>query len=145
MELPHVTLKKQKALEDSLFSAGLIALLAGTAAVIIYFCIIVEKIALPPCIFSTYLGIYCPGCGGTRAFNALLHGRLLQSVWYHPLVLYTAVVFGGFMLTQGLERLGVKHIRGWKYHDWPMYGAVIVLVCNFLMKNLLRWFWGITI
>lgn len=100
---------------------------------------------MPPCVFSTYLQVYCPGCGGTRAVEAFLHGRILESVWCHPIVLYTVIVFGGFMLTQSLERLGVRQIRGWRFHDWHLYGAVVVLICNFLLKNLLRWILGITI
>jgi len=138
-------MKKQVTLEDNLFKAGLFVLAVGGIVAALYFGIILKNFEMPPCVFSTYLRIYCPGCGGTRAVEALLRGHLLESVWYHPIVLYTVLVFGGFMLTQGLERLGVRRIRGWKYHDWQLYGAVIVLVCNFLIKNLLRQIWGITI
>lgn len=137
--------KKQTVLEDSLFQAGLVILAAGGAGVAFYFGVILKRFEMPSCVFSSWLRIYCPGCGGTRAVEALLHGRILESAWYHPLVLYTVIIFGGFMLTQGLERLGVRGVRGWKYHDWHLYGAVIVLVCNFLIKNLLRWIWGVTI
>ena len=91
------------------------------------------------------LGFYCPGCGGTRAVKALLHGRFLDAVWYHPLVPYGAVIGGGFMLTQGLHRLGFKYIKPWKFHNWYLYGAMAIFVCNFLVKNLLRLVWGITI
>lgn len=120
-------------------------LAAGSAGIALYFGVILKRFKMPPCVFSSWLRIYCPGCGGTRAVDALLHGHVLESVWYHPLVLYTVIIFGGFMLTQGLERLGVRWVRGWKYHNWHLYGAVIVLVCNFLVKNLLRWIWGVTI
>ena len=146
--MPVITTRKdgkQLTLEDRLFEIGLVMLTAGCAVVAVYFGVILKKYEVPPCVLSTYLRIYCPGCGGTRAVEALLHGQILESVWYHPIVLYTVLVFGGFMLTQGLERLGVRYIRGWKYHDWHLYGAVVVLVCNFLIKNLLRWIWGVTI
>lgn len=136
---------KQAVLEDRLFQVGLVMLAVGSAGLAIYFGVMLERFEMPPCVFASWLRIYCPGCGGTRAVEALLHGHLLESVWYHPLVLYTVIIFGGFMLTQGLERLGVRGVRGWKYHDWHLYGAVIVLVCNFLFKNLLRWIWGVTI
>ncbi|MCM1540093.1 MAG: DUF2752 domain-containing protein [Blautia sp.] len=130
-------------MEDSLFKAGLAALAVGIPAVALYYGVILERFRMPPCVLDTYLHIYCPGCGGTRAVGALLQGNILESVWYHPIVLYTVIIFGGFMLTQSLERLGVKHIRGWKYHDWHLYGALVVVACNFLMKNLLRWVLGI--
>ena len=45
-----------------------------------------------PCLFHLLTGLYCPGCGGTRAFRALLAGNLLLSIRYHPLVAYMAVV-----------------------------------------------------
>ena len=137
--------EKRATLEDNLFKAGLIVLTAGSVGIAFYFGVILKRVKMPPCVFTSFLGIYCPGCGGTRAVEALLRGHILESVWYHPIVLYTVIVFGGFMLTQGLERLGVRLVRGWKYHDWHLYGAVIVLVCNFLIKNLLRWIWGVTI
>ena len=138
-------MKKQVTLEDSLFKIGLFVLAVCCVAVSLYFGIILRKFEMPPCVLNTYLRIYCPGCGGTRAVDALLHGHILMSVWCHPIVLYTVIVFGGFMLTQSLERLGVRHIRGWKFHNWHLYGAVVIVVCNFLIKNLLRWIWGITI
>ncbi|MCM1065749.1 MAG: DUF2752 domain-containing protein [Eubacterium sp.] len=124
---------------------GLAVLAAGIPGVALYYGVVLKRFQMPPCVLYTYLHVYCPGCGGTRAVEALLHGRILESVWYHPVVLYTVIVFGGFMLTQSLERIGVRHIRGWKYHDWHLYGAVVVIACNFLMKNLLQWIWGITI
>ena len=44
------------------------------------------------CFIRDYFGVYCPGCGGTRAVWALLHGHILASLWYHPIVLYTLVM-----------------------------------------------------
>lgn len=132
-------------LEDSLFRAGLAILAVGSAGLVLFFGVVRKQFEMPPCVFASWLRIYCPGCGGTRSVEALLHGHILESVWYHPLVLYTVIIFGGFMLTQGLERLGFRGVRGWKYHNWHLYGAVIVLVCNFLFKNLLRWIWEVTI
>ena len=76
--------------------------------------------------------------------SALLHGHFLLSVWYHPLVLYSVVIAGGFMITQSLNRFGFQWIRGWRFHPWYLYGAVILIGCNFLIKNMLRLVWGIT-
>lgn len=45
-----------------------------------------------PCLFHLLTGLYCPGCGGTRAVWYLLHGRIFESIRYHPLVPYTVVV-----------------------------------------------------
>lgn len=137
-------MKKCKSLEDELFLIGLIFLAAGfTAWALIHFWL-GKFLPAVPCFFSNVLGIYCPGCGGTRAAAALVHGQFLKSVWYHPLVPYGAVLGGGFMLTQGLHRLGVKCIKCWEFHSWYLYAAIIILVGNFLVKNMLRLVWGIT-
>lgn len=39
-----------------------------------------------PCPFHELFHIYCPGCGGTRALFELLHGHILQSLYYNPAV-----------------------------------------------------------
>jgi len=82
-------------------------------------------------------GFYCPGCGGTRAVSALLAGHPLLATWYHPLVPYTVVIFGGFMLTQTLARLHIGGIKGWKFHEWHLYAAVAIMIANFILKNIL--------
>lgn len=136
---------KHKSLEDELFYIGIVSLAAGVSVWALYYFKLRYYLPEIPCFFSNVLGFYCPGCGGTRSLNALMHGRFLEAVWYHPLVPYGAVLYGGFMLTQGLGRLGFKFIKPWKYHDWYLYGALIILGCNFLIKNLLRLLWGIMI
>ena len=60
---------------------------------------------VPPCPLHAYTGYYCPGCGGTRATFALLHGHLIRSFVLHPFVPYTAVFGGWFMLSQTLQRI----------------------------------------
>lgn len=95
-----------------------------------------------PCMMDRLLGLYCPGCGGTRAMQALFHGKLLSSLWYHPLVLYTAVIYSGFMISQTLERLHIIK-RGWKFYDWYLYAAAGLLFGNCIVKNVLRLFFHI--
>ena len=55
-----------------------------------------------PCLFRSLTGLYCPGCGGTRALRFLLKGDVMKSLWYHPLVGYMAAVmaaeFGGWVI-----------------------------------------------
>ena len=45
----------------------------------------------PPCIFRKATGIYCPGCGSTRALRALVGGDFLAALRYNPLTI--AVLF----------------------------------------------------
>ena len=134
---------RKRKLETELFYIGLIFLAAGAGVWAVYHFALGGTVPRMPCFFDKVLGIYCAGCGGTRALTALVHGRLLKAVWYHPLIPYLAVVGGGFMLTQGMERLGIRQVRGWRYHAWYLYAAIGLIVLNFIVKNVLRLFWGI--
>lgn len=39
-----------------------------------------------PCLFRLFTGLYCPGCGLTRALHALVHGDLGQMMAMNPLL-----------------------------------------------------------
>lgn len=41
----------------------------------------------PPCVFHQLTGLQCPGCGGTRAVAALLHGHLREALHFNALLI----------------------------------------------------------
>lgn len=137
-------MREKGELETELFHIGLILLAAGVGIGILYHCLLKDFLPEVPCFFSEVLGIYCPGCGGSRAFRALVQGRFLLALWFHPVVPYGVLMAGGFMLTQGLHRIGFRHIRGWRFHNWYLYMAIALIGFNFVIKNALRLIWGIT-
>ena len=99
---------------------------------------------LLPCLVNSTFGIYCPGCGGTRALSALLHGKLATSFICHPLVPYTAVVGGWFLISQTVERLSKHRVKiAMRYQDGYIWAALIIVTVNFLLKNLLLVLWDI--
>ena len=53
----------------------------------------------PGCTFRKYTGISCPGCGGTRAAGALLHGDIVGAFQYN------------FLLPVGIFALAVEYVR----------------------------------
>lgn len=137
--------KKKPTIEDSFFICGMalsIALLCAAATV--FLCPeLLRRIQLPPCWFYFISGYYCPGCGGTRAVRALLHGHVLKALWYHPFVPYAAAVYLHFMVTQAIER--ASHGRfpiGMRYHDCLAWIAAALIIVNFIVKNALRYFYG---
>lgn len=40
----------------------------------------------PPCPFNYLTGLQCPGCGGTRALHALLHGDVAGAFAFNPML-----------------------------------------------------------
>lgn len=76
--------------------------------------------------------------------KTLLEADLLASLWYHPVVLYGVVLYVCFMVTNGLAFLGVKHVRPMKYRDGYLWGALILVVLNFIVKNVLLLGFGIS-
>ena len=76
--------------------------------------------------------------------TALLNGHLLQSFVFHPLVLYTAVIGGWFMLTQTIERISAGKCRiGLHYRNRYVWLAAGILVVNFLVKNMALLIWHV--
>lgn len=88
-----------------------------------------------PCMFHEVTGLYCPGCGGTRACMYLLHGNILRSLQYHPLVPYVAFVVllevGSYLLSRLLHRPGIFVKR---YVMFTYIGVGIVIL-NWIWKN----------
>jgi hypothetical protein len=85
----------------------LAALLAGGAA-----CALVLRrenpyaahTLLPRCPFHALTGLYCPGCGSTRALYSLVHADLPRAFAMNPLL----VIALPFVLLMAL------HIAGWR-------------------------------
>jgi hypothetical protein len=81
--------------------AALIAVLAGLVAGATLWAIPpTVGSAYPQCIFNRLTGLYCPGCGGTRAAYLLLHGQFLDAIRANALVIATTplLIWCGFAL-----------------------------------------------
>lgn len=98
------------------------------------------------CTLHNLTGYYCPGCGGTRAIYALLHGHVLRSLFYHPIVVYTAVFAGWFMLSQTIEKASRGRLAiGMHYRDIYLWIALAIVLLNWLVKNLFLAVFGIAL
>ena len=52
----------------------------------------VRETPIASCFILEKFQFYCAGCGGTRAFEALCRFDILESLKYHPVVLYFAIM-----------------------------------------------------
>jgi hypothetical protein len=69
------------------------ALSAIAAAVV--FAVDPERVSvLPPCPLHRYTGLWCPGCGTTRALHQLLHGNVAAAFQFNPLAISLLPVIG---------------------------------------------------
>lgn len=50
------------------------------------------------CSIRSRTGIPCPGCGGTRALISFFTGYFLQSIRYHPAIVFSFCAYIHFML-----------------------------------------------
>ncbi|ADL03247.1 DUF2752 domain-containing protein [Lacrimispora saccharolytica] len=96
-----------------------------------------------PCLFHSLTGLYCPGCGGTRAVRSLLQGDLRMSFQYHPLVLYACFVFFMELILrtafQG-KLTSADHRK--RDRIWILAGAAIT-AANLIFKNYMLVFKGV--
>ena len=88
-----------------------------------------------PCLFQLATGLYCPGCGGTRAIRALMEGKLLLSFQYHPLILYSVIVAGAEAVSLLVARKQ-KNPRWYLGHEAAfVYAGIAITVINWIFKN----------
>ena len=98
-----------------------------------------------PCLFQMMTGLYCPGCGGTRAVRALLSGHPVLSFLYHPVVPYMASVAVWAAASWILYfATGNRRFRP-ELDDRIAYAAAGIVILNFIIKNGLLVFAGIDV
>lgn len=133
--------------EDNLYYAGLLLLEVSVILIPVmrlYILPILEKLPWG-CVLYRLFGVYCPGCGGTRAVNALLHGHIIMSLWYHPLIIYCVALYLGYMVSWTFARFRLFGLRrGMRFRAGYLYGMLAVVAVNFVLKNVLKFCFDIT-
>ncbi|MGN1205636.1 MAG: DUF2752 domain-containing protein [Eubacterium sp.] len=145
--IKHIT-NKQHTADDILFLLGCLLLLPLISLTFFYNLGWIHPTRwLPPCLFHLVTGLPCPGCGGTRAFVALLHGDILHSFLCHPVVPYCFFLYVIFMITQTAARFFNWHtkrksvksnnqIYKLSFHVKYVYLAVIIILVQWIIKIL---------
>lgn len=73
-------------------------------------------------------------------------GDFLQSFVYHPVVMYGAVLYVWFMVSHTIEYLTRGRWRiGMQYTDKYLYGAVGIILAQWVVKNAVKAIWGVGI
>ncbi len=138
--------KEQMQIEQTLYVAGL-CLPGLFALAYLLFRMLPEQATAffrMPCVFHAVTGFYCPGCGGTRAALALLHGEWLRSFFLHPLVPYCAALYLWFMASQTAWRISAGRLRvRLRYRSQYAVAALVLVLVNLAVKNLALALFGV--
>lgn len=130
-------MKKEKNLNDYVYISVII-----TVLVLIMFYIIYVLIGKPP-IFNCWIyenfGIYCPGCGCTRALINLVQGNIIKSLCYNPTVLYAVIVLIIYLVGNTIAKVLKKDSKYiLKYTPILIYVGIFILIGTCIVKNLLK-------
>lgn len=102
-----------------------------------------EKYLLSECSFKTHFGMYCPGCGGTRALIALLQGDVIQSLKYNPIILLFILDILSMTLLSIVENRSQEKYRGVKIRLFVNLSFLLFIILFFITRNVLLYKFGI--
>ena len=91
------------------------------------------------CGFVEYMHLYCPACGGTRAFMSLLKLDIISSFIYNPIVSVGAAFFVIYEFNM-IKYLIKKCERPIFLKLWFVYGYLIMWAVYFILRNVLLFF-----
>jgi len=94
------------------------------------------KSLYPPCVFHTITGLYCAGCGSTRAIHHLLHGRILRAFSYNPLVVILLIPLGLYILNHLRFVLWGKKWRTPEIRIRYVWILIIIIVLFWILRNM---------
>ncbi len=137
MDAPSQSIPPKIAARPSLglFAAAALAFVVISGGAVLFFFDPTKNNFYPICQFHLLTGLYCPGCGATRASYQLLHGNLMAAL--HDNVLYVVSL-------AALAARGVWFLKRRRYHQpaghfipptalWAFLGVALVFV---VLRNL---------
>jgi len=94
------------------------------------------------CSFKDTYNIYCPGCGGTRAMEALSHFDIIRSLYYNPAVISLLAFFITLIVSIILEykKHNIKHIKTIQISSCITIG---IILGNCIIRNTMLLLFGI--
>ncbi len=120
-----------------IFYVGVVLGILGLLALLGLFIFDIDlREIMPPCSLHSMTGLYCPGCGGTRACYALMQGNIRDSIILHPMVFYLVTGYAVYMLSHLLDILTQGKVRGCYFCPYYWYIGVGILLVQFVVKNI---------
>ena len=120
-------MKKIRFKKQELITLGLFLVLGAAACVVLLAAPPGSPHAkwLPKCMFYQWTGLYCPGCGATRALSAMLHGDVKASL-HNNLLLFPLIALIVFLIMKP----GISLKR-------PVAVAIVAIIFGFtILRNI---------
>ena len=136
--------KKKLTKDDYMYYSFLGTIILFFIAVMVYKNWLYRYIAIPGCVFYLDLGFYCPACGMTRAFLDIINMDFLKSIYHNPAVIYIVGYVFFYMVTGTICKI-LKRKPIMKYSDFYLYIGIIILLINWIIRNILLLGFGIKI
>jgi hypothetical protein len=90
----------------------------------------------PVCPLFAATGIYCPGCGMTRAFHALFHGDIVSAMDFNAMMPFYAFIFA-YVLVSMMLIVGRGYGLSFKiFRPWVMYGFLAIALAFGVLRNI---------
>ena len=89
------------------------------------------------CAVQDAIGIYCPGCGGSRSLDSFIKFDFIRSLYYYPAIPVSAVLvlIYDVRLVLSLIRKNPKYTEGLKFYSFILIPVTIIL--TFVIRNVL--------
>lgn len=136
MTVAEYVLSEKKTVEFAVWVMGLLLGIFAAVVLLLAYCtpFTLESL-MYECWIRVHSGIFCPGCGGTRAFFAFLHGKFVLSFFLHPVVPYMGILYFVFMLRGALHFLSRGKFAFLRFRLGYIYGAIAITLIQFILKN----------
>lgn len=122
-------------LEYKLWLAGLVVGILGLLILFMHYFTPFSLYSFQfPCSFYEKTGVYCPGCGGTRAVFAFVEGKIVTSLYYHPAIVYMAVIYLVFLLRGFVTVCSGGKVPFMKVRVGYLYGLAGIVLGQWLIK-----------
>jgi hypothetical protein len=122
------------AVAPRLVSAGLLGLVAAGTTVVFAFDPS-RATFYPSCPFHALTGLYCPGCGSTRALHELLHGHLAEAFGLNPLMVLSLPFLGYLLLPYVALGMGARRIPTVSVPAYWGWMAFWIILAYWVLRN----------
>ncbi|MDZ7897290.1 MAG: DUF2752 domain-containing protein [Arcicella sp.] len=111
----------------------LLAVLALSITAFYFFWNPAEISLFPSCPFKTLTGFYCPGCGGQRAFHAILHGDF-EEAFHNNLLIFLVIPIAFYKIILELNGSTSKDVLILNYNQIWIFLSLLFLFT--LLRNI---------